>query len=339
MNCEARDVLKPALLLGSMTCALIILGPTPIALATDAWAPSELGEPLVLERDPLWNYNNFFAYDENVEHIPLTEALAMKELSEIVRLRKLGVHLDYYVMDDDWFETTGAYRILRKSTWPNGPDRWLAECKRLGIKPGLWLPTNSIPSRTDMPPQWRDSVADTEGGGKLASLFEGGYLSDLMDVLQLWYDRGIRMFKFDGAFLGAATTAAKMKFSSEEIVEKNRFALLEAMKAFRRKNPEVLFVAYNGFGGDINSTVGPFPFKDPVDLRLLEAFDSIYSGDPRIADVPMASFYRSMDIYSDHMVRRYEQSFVPLERIDSASFVLSDTASNSNRKRAPGGTC
>jgi len=32
-----------------------------------------------------------------------------------------------------------------------------------------------------------------------------------------------------------------------------------------------------------------------------------------------------MDIYSDHMVRRYEQSFLPLERIDSTGFMLGNT--------------
>ena len=32
-----------------------------------------------------------------------------------------------------------------------------------------------------------------------------------------------------------------------------------------------------------------------------------------------------MDIYSDHMVRRYQQSFLPLERIDSTGFMLGNT--------------
>jgi hypothetical protein len=32
-----------------------------------------------------------------------------------------------------------------------------------------------------------------------------------------------------------------------------------------------------------------------------------------------------VDIYSDHMVRRYEQSFLPLERIDSTAFMIGNT--------------
>ena len=44
-----------------------------------------LGGPLL--RDPIWVYNDWSAYDELSDNIPLTEALAMKELDEIVRLR------------------------------------------------------------------------------------------------------------------------------------------------------------------------------------------------------------------------------------------------------------
>jgi hypothetical protein len=44
------------------------------------------------------------------------------------------------------------------------------------------------------------------------------------------------------------------------------------------------------------------------------------------------NFWRSMDIYSDHMVRRYEQSFLPLERIDSTSFMLGNTGTIYYRK-------
>ncbi len=67
----------------------------PASGATTEWAPKRLGEPLL--RDPIWVYNDWSAYDELSDNIPLTEALAMKELDEIVRLRKLGMHFDYYM--------------------------------------------------------------------------------------------------------------------------------------------------------------------------------------------------------------------------------------------------
>jgi hypothetical protein len=45
--------------------------------------------------------------------------------------------------------------------------------------------------------------------------------------------------------------------------------------------------AFNGFGGDLESTAGPFPFHNAIDLRWLEVFDTLYAGDPRASDVPL----------------------------------------------------
>ena len=41
--------------------------------------------------------------------------------------------------------------------------------------------------------------------------------------------------------------------------------------------------------------------------------------------MPEANFWRSMDIYSDHMVRRFQQLGFPLERIDSTGFMVVNT--------------
>jgi hypothetical protein len=177
--------------------------------------------------------------------------------------------------------------------------------------------------------QWKDSVGTS---GWTMSFFEGGFLSDFMDVLQYWYDRGIRMFKFDFAYFDAATAETQKKLKPEEIREKNETAFRDALAKFRAKNPEVMLVAFNGFGGDMESTAGPFPFKNTLDLRWLTVFDSLYSGDPRPSDVPEVNFWRSIDIYSDHMVRRYEQSGMPLERIDSTSFMIGNTGTIYYRK-------
>jgi len=309
----------------------------PIAISTAAqqqsvspaampWAATRLGEPLL--RDPIWVYNDWSAYDELSDNIPLTEALAMKELDEIVRLNKVGVHFDYYMMDAFWFAPDGGYRIWRKPNWPNGPERWIAECRANGILPGLWFGTNAL-VKIDAAPEWRDSL--TAKGGSM-SFYEGGFLPDFMKAMQYWYDHGIRMFKFDFVDFGAATPAEEKTLTPQEIQARNAAAFREALKRFRQKNPDVVLVAFNGFGGDVESTAGPFPFRNPVDLRWLEVFDSLYSGDPRPSDVPEVNFWRSMDIYSDHMVRRYEQSFLPLERIDSTGFMIGNTGTIYYRK-------
>ncbi len=290
------------------------------------WQPARLGAPLL--KDPIWVYNDWSAYDELSDNIPLTEELAMKELDEIIRLRSLGVRFDYYMMDAFWFAPEGGYRTWRKPNWPDGPDAWIAKCRANGLLPGMWFGTNEL-VKIDAAPQWKDSL--TARGGSM-SFYEGGFLKDFMSVLQYWYDHGIRMFKFDFVDFGAATPTAEKTQTPEDIHAKNEIAFRQALKKFRAKNPDAVLVAFNGLGGDVESTAGPFPFRNPVDLRWLGVFDSLYSGDPRPSDVPEVNFWRSMDIYSDHMVRRYEQSFLPLERIDSTGFMIGNTGTIYYRK-------
>lgn len=304
---------------------LFVVGPARPAPSQD-WSPQRVGAPLL--RDPIWVYNNWSAYDELSDRIPLTEELAMRELREIVRLRKFGVHLDYYMMDAFWFDPDGAYRTWRKPNWPNGPDRWISQCRSNGILPGLWFSTNTL-VKIAAAPQWQDSLNKNQGS---MSFYQGGFLPDFMNVLQHWYDRGIRMFKFDFVDLGAATPEAEKLQAPGEIRSRNEIAFREALKNFRQRNPDVVLEAFNGFGGDVESTDGPFPFQHPPDLRWLTVFDAMYSGDPRPSDVPEMNFWRSVDIYSDHMVRRYEQSFLPLERIDSTGFMIGNTGTIYYRK-------
>jgi hypothetical protein len=295
-------------------------------LAAQKWDSSALGAPLL--RDPIWVYNDWSAYDELSDKIPLTEALAMGEMKEIERLRRFGVHFDYYMMDAFWFDPNGGYRTWRKPNWPDGPDRWIAACEANGLRPGLWFGTNSL-VKLRAAPAWRDSLNKNAG---LMSFTAGGFLPDLMNVLQHWYDRGIRMFEFDFADFSAATPEQEKTETPEEIRARNEKAFRDALQAFRRKHPDIVVVAFNGFGGDLGSTSGPFPFRDPIDLRWLAVFDTLYAGDPRASDVPETNFWRSMDIYSDHMVRRYEESFVPLKRIDPTSFMIGDTGTIYYRK-------
>ncbi len=260
---------------------------------------------------PIAVYNNWSAYDELSDNIDLNESLAMKELGEILRLRRAGVRIDYYVMDAFWYATNGGYHQFRSPHWPNGPDRWLKACRDNQIKPGLWVASN-VPFRLDILPEWRSSMDAT---GSAMCLFDGGFLPQFMDTLQFWYDRGVRFFKFDFANFTIATPAAAERYSKEEIVQRNCKALREAIQRFKHKNPDVLFAAFNGFGGEYEGTFTPI--RQTVDLRWLEAFDSLYCGDPRFSDVPSMNFWRSMDFYSDHMVRYYEANGMPLERIDN----------------------
>lgn len=276
-------------------------------------------------KKPMSVYITWASHDELSDTVPLTEELAMKELNALLKLKKQGVKFDYYIMDMFWFDKAGGFREFDKVSWPNGPDKWLKACKDKGIKPGLWLSTNIRGWSNDpwisLRPEWAESAG---GWFNLSmSLHSGGFLKYHMETMQMWYDRGVRMFKFDFAGFNAATKITQPLYSNDEIVQRNEQAWFDALKQFRRKNPEVVLLAYNGYGGQANDT---YPvFSKTVNLKWLEVFESLYCGDPRPADVPCHNFWRSKDIYSDHMVRQYEFNGVPLERIDNTAFMIGTT--------------
>lgn len=287
--------------------------------APQRYSRDVLGSPML--PDPISIYNNWSSYDELSDNIPLTQDLAMRELDNVIRLRKLGVRFDYYMMDAFWFDPDGGYRTWRKPNWPNGPDAWIKKCQENGIRPGLWFSSNTL-VKIKAAPQWRDSLNKQ---GSAMSFSEGGFLPDFMNVLQYWYGHGIRMFKFDFVDLTAVTSKDEAKLTKAETMQRNATAFRNALAEFRAQHPDVVFEGFNGFGGVLDSTSYPFPFKDPVDLRWLGVLDAQYSGDPRPGDVPEMNFWRSMDIYSDHQVRRFQQSGLPLERIDSTGFMVGKT--------------
>jgi hypothetical protein len=277
-------------------------------------------------KEPVFIYNNWSAYDELSDNKPQTEELAMRELAEIVRLKKQGVQIDYYVMDAFWFELWGGYRTWHKQHWPNGPDKWLAECNANNIKPGMWFSTNLIATQSgrflEVVPEWKDSLATDPN---IMCLFDGGYLSHLAKSLQIWYDKGVRLFKFDFAYFEAVTPAMKDKFSKEEVLEKNKVAFMQMLQQFRKSNNDVLITGYNGFGGDMENTYKPFDKTLPIDPRWLDTFDTLYCGDPRFSDVPMMNIWRSQDNYSDHQVSAFKAYGMPIRRIDNCAFMIGET--------------
>jgi hypothetical protein len=273
---------------------------------------------------PVVVYNNWSSYDELSDNVPLTEKLSMDMLNHVVRLKKQGVQIDYYLMDAFWFDVDGGYKTWNKKHWPDGPDCFLKKCRDNGIIPGLWFSTNLIKSggspMLNPVSAWKNSVASDASE---VSLFEGGYLNDLMNTLQMYADKGFGLFKFDFAYFDAATSSAKALMLPNDIVESNKMAFINALKKFRRKNPHVIIVGYNGFGVDMENTFSAY--RKTVDPRWMDVFETLYSGDPRFSDVPMMNIWRSQDIYSDHQVREMACNGVPLARIDNCSFMIGQT--------------
>ncbi len=275
--------------------------------------------------EPVSVYINWASYDELSDDIRLNEEIALKQFHEVLRLREQGVQFDYYLMDAFWFSKTGGYREWRKESWPNGPDKWFELCEKHNIRPGLWISTNLRVAGyeywfLDPVPEWKDSLSVDK---RSFCLFEGGYLPHLMETLGIYAKQGVKMFKFDFADFTAVTPDGAEKYSPYEAFLLNKNAFLNAVGKFREEFPDVLFLAYNGYGGYYLDT--STPFTKNVDPEWLAAFDSLYCGDPRLADIPCMNFWRSKDIYSDHMVKQYFDSNIPLHRIDNSAFMIGKT--------------
>lgn len=275
--------------------------------------------------EPVSVYINWAAYDELSDDIRLNDKTAIRQFNEMLRLQKKGVKFDYYLMDAFWFSKQGGYREWREESWPNGPDEWFELCEKHGIKPGLWISTNLRVAGyeywfLDPVPEWEDSLSIDK---RSFCLFEGGYLPHLMETLRMYARKGVKMFKFDFADFTAVTPEGSKKYAPYEAYLLNKQAFLNAVKAFREEFPDVLFLAYNGYGGYYLDTSAPFTLS--VDPEWLMAFDSLYCGDPRLADIPTMNFWRSKDIYSDQMVKEYHASNIPLKRIDNCAFMVGNT--------------
>ena len=276
---------------------------------------------------PVCIYNNWSAYDELSDAVRLDERLEMRQFDELLRLRSKGVHVDGGTLDAFWFDPKGGYRTFLRD-WPEGPDRWLERCRRTGLAPGL----GSARTRSrgfGLVAQWQESLTAKKG---FLSLFEGGFLAHFMATLEMWHARGVRSFKFDFTDLDAATAEAQRTLSPAEITSRNTSAFRAALVAFRDRHPDALLLGYNGLGGDFDNT--SYPFKKTVDTEWLDAFDSLYCGDPRPSDTPAMRFWRSLDIYSDQMARRYEQNGMPLGRIDNCAFMMGRTGTCYYRGKA-----
>ncbi len=279
-------------------------------------------------RHPLHIYINWSAYDELSDKVPLTEDLAMAQFEHLLRLRRQGVRLDAYLMDCFWYEPASAYRTFRRPHWRDDGERWLAACRQHVVLPGLWFACNTAGAFAGLAPspRWRGSIdPGCDARWASACLFEGPFLDDLMAAFHLWYERGVRVFKLDFLNLQAHLPHHRLTLLASEIRERNAGAFLSALHRFRIEHPEAVLIAYNGFEEDGIQGGTDFQPRKTLDHRWLEAVDAFYCGDPRPADVPAVNFWRSKDVYTDHMVRAYLAQGFRAQVIDNAGFMIGTT--------------
>ncbi|MCX7796675.1 MAG: hypothetical protein N2380_09200 [bacterium] len=271
---------------------------------------------------PFSVYCDWGLHDELGDNIELDEKMTLEVLERLKYWKEKGVTFDYYLFDAFWFDPAGDYKQFKKTHWPNGFNRVREMIEELDMKPGLWFDVNGFTSPKNE--TWKDSLTSD---GRSYCLFDGSYREGFFDALVYAYrEWGIRMFKLDFANFRAVTPRLEGKLSEDEVYVKNTQALKEILKKFRKLCPDAVILAYNGYElipGYIGNT--SYPIVRGVDPSWLEVFDYMYSGDPRPADTPCISFRRSVDLYQDHMVYKFNYSGLPLYRIDDHGCMIGNT--------------
>ena len=240
-----------------------------------------------------------------------SEDRALGNLDQLVRLKKSDLHIDYDLLDVSQITSDGLHPSGGKSAWPNGPDTWIARCRAAQIHPGL---------------RFGASALRPGGGGPV--FFDDKLLVDFVAALQSWYDRGIRLFVFDGLDLSGLPSENAAGLTNDEIITRNAEALRTAFSSFRAKNRgAVLFVIQSpGTISDApsNRPSGSIPSaSDPNSgnqANRLGPFLLISTGPPHPPAMPQTNLQRATDIETDAQVSHLEQRGVSLAHIFSAGF-------------------
>lgn len=271
---------------------------------------------------PLQVYCNWAAYDELSDNVQLTEAVAMRQHTEMRRLRALGVRLDAHLMDCFWYDNHAGYRRWREPHFQDQGQSWLDACARDGVMPGIWIGSNSRTTARIDAPGWE---ASRSRDGSAHCCFHGPFLDDLDTAMRDLHARGVRLFKLDFLDQLAAPAAIEEVLLPSEIRAANTTAFRRMLARQRRDLDGFRCTAYNGFDEMWCQHATDLPQRRTMDRRWLDAVDWFYPGDPRPADLPAASLWRSKDVYTDHMVRWYHAQGLPLTAIDNAGFMVGRT--------------
>ena len=252
---------------------------------------------------PIEIYSHAFAPAAHSAASPLSEALALSDLHQLVRLKESGLRIDYDLLDASAIAPDGLHSSGRTAAWPNGPDAWIAHCRAAGIRPGL-----------------RFSNSALRPFGQAPFFFNAEILRDFIPALQSWYDRGIRLFAFDGLDLTAATPETAAGLTQDEIVARNTAAFRVALTAFRAKNRGAVLLVIEDKGSVSDAS---------------PAFLLLSASSPHGPSWPQTSVERADDIESDSEIRRVEQTGVPLAHILSEGFIAAPDALECPPKSCP----
>ncbi|MDX2196699.1 MAG: hypothetical protein NW207_09800 [Cytophagales bacterium] len=288
---------------------------------------------------PLGIYVTWGAHDQLSDNVKLTDDIINKELDQYLTLRNYGTTLDYFLIDMYWFDSAnGAYAAFDPQNFTSGIDPILDKCKQNNVTLGLWISPNVLGWNDKVKwIQYQDKWADAASKNKLQmAMYTGSYLPEVIKNMQMWYDKGIRLMKLDFVALWAAKAGDETKYTELQIRKMNEDALYAALTAFRKKNPEVVMIGYNGFDTGTKPAwpdwVSEKEIKTSVNPKWLDVLHAMFCGDPAFGRIPTSSMWRSMDYYSDQMLREFHFNKIPLRRIDHSSFFITNTGTGYWRK-------
>ena len=267
-------------------------------------------------------YCDWAAHDElgTLVKPQLTEQLVDSQLDILKSLQADGRSpFSYYLMDAFWYDPTDAYLDFKKPNWPRGYGPALERMLGLGMKPGLWFDLGGSTLALKLTPGWR--------GPEHPCLPDLPFQQLLEHAMEFHIrEHSLALLKFD--FTKLLCQHDDDAALSLAILERNADALREICERVRELNPELVIRAYNEFSSvEMMSSTKRWDEAYAVSPWWLFWFDSVYSGDPRPADLPSVTSLRdSVNWYQDHVYRGYFRSLMPAFAIDDCGTLVGKTS-------------
>jgi len=328
---SANEVLGEEIRLAHFPRAEVAPGQTWVSQRAVLGATGEPGEPLdeafrkyilaitgrKAQARPI--YCDWAAHDElgTLVKPQLTEQLVESQLDILQTLKAGGTEFSYYLNDAFWYDPRGAYLDFKKPNWPGGYEPALRRMLDLGMKPGLWFDLGGSTLALRDTPGWR--------GPEQPCLSDPPWQELLGHAMEYHIrEHSLALLKFDFTNLFCRHDDAP----SLAVLERNAAALREICDAVRKQNPDIVIRAYNVFSRvEMMTSTQRWDEAYAVSPWWLLWFDSVYSGDPRPADLPSVTSLRdSVNWYQDHVYRGYFRSLMPAFTIDDSGTLVGKTS-------------
>lgn len=279
----------------------------------------------VSKKDGKRIYCDWGLHDELSDHIDLTEKMTLSMIDRLADLRSREIFkFDYYLVDAYWFEEGRPYLEFRKAAWPDGTAEIRRRLDALGMKLGLWFDVNMASAK----------ISGYDGSRREAGLPEfcisDERSAELLQTALEYHVRNdhVKMIKFDFSYFDCKNSSHDFHAKGcPESKEPAVRAFLKILGGLRRIDPEIVFLAYNGFTTDLSwiGSVVKGHLGYAVSPWWAFFVDYIYCGDPRPSEIPSVGLESSIIYYTDAMVRQFRDSLMPFESIDDHGTIVGNT--------------